>query len=263
MRAFRELWRRPVTEPAAGRECNARRSSRLLLSLGAVTAITATATAATVGTASADDFGPDTCRQGYVWREATPTDRVCVTPAVRSQTRADNRAAVSRRAPGGDPFDPDTCMVPYVWREAVRGDHVCVTTATRARAARDNALAADRKVAARLWKTNYTIPPRDNGDGTGTGVSTDDIPRIKLNGDHYNFGEVRLYIRYNFGRLAWSGTVTARPQPGHAGGAWGVRTGLFDCSRADRPNNAYARARDVVSGRWSPRLPLSIGCPVF
>jgi hypothetical protein len=38
-------------------------------------------------------YGPDTCRQGYVWREATPSDHVCVTPQVRAQTRADNANA--------------------------------------------------------------------------------------------------------------------------------------------------------------------------
>jgi hypothetical protein len=29
--------------------------------------------------------GPDTCQQGFVWREARPGDHVCVTPETRSQ----------------------------------------------------------------------------------------------------------------------------------------------------------------------------------
>jgi hypothetical protein len=29
----------------------------------------------------------DACRQGLVWRESTPTDHLCVTPAVRAQVR--------------------------------------------------------------------------------------------------------------------------------------------------------------------------------
>ena len=32
--------------------------------------------------------GGGLCRQGYVWREATPGDHVCVTPAVRAEVRA-------------------------------------------------------------------------------------------------------------------------------------------------------------------------------
>ncbi len=37
--------------------------------------------------AAAKPYGVDTCKQGYVWREAGANDRVCVTPAVRTQTR--------------------------------------------------------------------------------------------------------------------------------------------------------------------------------
>ncbi|GAA3416592.1 hypothetical protein [Streptosporangium vulgare] len=43
-------------------------------------------------------YGPDTCKQGYVWRETTPADHVCVTPATREQVRADNAQAAARRA---------------------------------------------------------------------------------------------------------------------------------------------------------------------
>jgi hypothetical protein len=43
-------------------------------------------------------YGPDTCIQGYVWREAIPGDHVCVTPEVRDQAAEDNRLADSRRA---------------------------------------------------------------------------------------------------------------------------------------------------------------------
>src|SRR5262245_61635191 len=90
--------------------------------------------------------GPDTCKQGFVWREATPTDRVCVTPATREQARADNAQADARRQPGGGAFGPDTCRPGFVWREAVAGDRVCVTPATRAQARNDNARAAERRV---------------------------------------------------------------------------------------------------------------------
>ncbi|MER5645611.1 hypothetical protein [Streptosporangium sp. NPDC002524] len=89
-------------------------------------------------------YGPDTCKQGYVWREATPADRVCVTPATRNQTRLDNAQAAARRA-GAGPYGPDTCRQGYVWRETTPADHVCVTPATRAQVRADNAQAAARR----------------------------------------------------------------------------------------------------------------------
>ncbi|MGD9892521.1 MAG: hypothetical protein AB7R89_31570 [Dehalococcoidia bacterium] len=41
---------------------------------------------------------PDTCKQGWVWREARPEDHVCVTPAERSLVAAENATANERRA---------------------------------------------------------------------------------------------------------------------------------------------------------------------
>jgi hypothetical protein len=89
-------------------------------------------------------FGPNTCKPGFVWREADDFDWVCVTPGTRSQTRTDNSLAASRREPGGGPFGPDTCRQGFVWREAFPGDHVCVLPATRSQAAADNAQAQSR-----------------------------------------------------------------------------------------------------------------------
>jgi hypothetical protein len=48
--------------------------------------------------ASAQDYGLDTCLQGYVWREAMASDHVCVTRATRSQAWSDNAQAANRRA---------------------------------------------------------------------------------------------------------------------------------------------------------------------
>lgn len=42
-------------------------------------------------------YGPDTCLNGYVWRQADNADHVCVTPAVRSQTWYDNGQATYRQ----------------------------------------------------------------------------------------------------------------------------------------------------------------------
>ena len=86
------------------------------------------------------------CTTGFVWREAGPGDKVCVTPPLRTQVAAENRAAGANRQPGGGPYGPNTCRQGFVWREAVAGDVVCVVPASRQQAAADNAAAASRVV---------------------------------------------------------------------------------------------------------------------
>ena len=47
--------------------------------------------AVAIATAAGEaDNGPNTCVNGYVWREAVPGDHVCVTPATRQQVHDDN-----------------------------------------------------------------------------------------------------------------------------------------------------------------------------
>jgi hypothetical protein len=84
-------------------------------------------------------YGPNTCAEGYVWRDADELDYVCVNPATREQAAADNAAASERHDAGGD-----TCKPGYVWREAFPKDYVCVTPATRAQAKSDNDAAGSR-----------------------------------------------------------------------------------------------------------------------
>jgi hypothetical protein len=107
------------------------------------TLITLTGTG--TGTGTGPPIDPDTCLQGYVWREAVPGDHVCVTPETRTQAAQDNSLATSRRSPTGGAYGPDTCLQGYVWRGAVPSDHVCVTGETRAQTAEDNNLAASRR----------------------------------------------------------------------------------------------------------------------
>jgi hypothetical protein len=99
-------------------------------------------------TAGADPlpYGPDTCVQGFVWREAGPGDVVCVTPATRDQAASDNAAASGRVDPNGA-YGPNSCKQGFVWREAYGGDVVCVTPAVRSQASNDNGAAASRKAA--------------------------------------------------------------------------------------------------------------------
>jgi hypothetical protein len=54
-------------------------------------------------------YRSDTCRRGFVWREAFPNDHVCVPPDVRAQAARDNAAADARRQPFGGSYGPDTC----------------------------------------------------------------------------------------------------------------------------------------------------------
>ncbi|MFI2434320.1 hypothetical protein [Streptomyces sp. NPDC018693] len=254
-----------VQHVQCGAGSGARRSGRraavaVLAGLLTATGVAALPAAAADVAAQVGDFGPDTCRQGYVWREARPGDRVCVEPWVRDQARADNAQAAARRQPGNGGNGPYACATGYVWREAYRGDVVCVDPRVREQARRDNRLADDRRVSARLWKSRW-YPARQCDGDVCTIPSDADVPRIKLNGDHYNFGQVRLVVRRNSdNRLLWSGTVVAARHTGFAGGSFGKRIPLTDCSRYGRPNNGYAQAYDVISQRWSARVPVSVGC---
>jgi hypothetical protein len=93
-------------------------------------------------------WGPQQCKQGYVWRVSTPEDLVCVTPEVREQTAIDNAEAEERKDPACATeeceYGPDTCLPGYVWRVITPDDLVCVTPETRAQVEDDNANAEDR-----------------------------------------------------------------------------------------------------------------------
>src|SRR5262249_20297957 len=60
------------------------------------------------------------CASGYVWREARPTDHVCVTPESRSLVSQENSRALQHWMTGA--YGPHTCIQGYVWREAFKGD---------------------------------------------------------------------------------------------------------------------------------------------
>lgn len=120
-------------------------------------AVAAAATLASVAPVSAQPFGPDTCVSGFVWREAAPGDNVCVTPATRDATAAQNTQAVANRDPNGA-FGSNSCKQGFVWREAFPGDVVCVTPDVRAATRADNAQAASRKVAGQPEPTPAAQP---------------------------------------------------------------------------------------------------------
>jgi hypothetical protein len=142
--------------------CRAKQPKFVPLSLLIVAAFGGIGSYATAG-ADPLPYGPDTCIQGYVWRNARSGDVVCVTPAVRDTAAQDNGLASQRVDPNGaygpnsckqgfvwrEAFDGDVVCVKqgFVWREAFDGDVVCVTPATRSQASSDNAAAASRKAA--------------------------------------------------------------------------------------------------------------------
>ncbi|CCF16461.1 putative uncharacterized domain protein [Brevibacillus laterosporus GI-9] len=86
-------------------------------------------------------YGPYTCKQGFVWREAYNGDFVCVRPEARQETALENALGPSRRQPGGGAYGPDTCKQGFVWREARPSDHVCVPPHRREQARVDNGIA--------------------------------------------------------------------------------------------------------------------------
>jgi len=89
----------------------------------------------------------DTCKQGYVWREARSGDRVCVTPQRRAEVARQNRDASRLWVNGA--YGKHTCAQGYVWREAFQGDDVCVEPKVRDDTHRDNQYASQRKLAAK------------------------------------------------------------------------------------------------------------------
>jgi hypothetical protein len=66
-------------------------------------------------------FGPETCRSGYVWREATVDDLVCVPPEVRDQALADRAEAEAGRNTAAG------CTDGLVPRSANPNDTACTT----------------------------------------------------------------------------------------------------------------------------------------
>jgi hypothetical protein len=83
----------------------------------------------------------DTCIQGFLWREANPTDHVCVQGGMAHEVHVQNLHPTDNQVPGSN-----TCVSGFVWREAFDGDTVCVSPDFRANVRADNAAAASRVV---------------------------------------------------------------------------------------------------------------------
>jgi hypothetical protein len=212
--------------------------------VGCVAAIVAASllAGASVPASAAGDHGPLTCLDGYVWRQATHQDHVCVTPDVRAQTAGDNALASSRRSTTPGTFGPDLCAPGYLWREAVPGDHVCVTPATWQQVHDDNLTAGARRNALRV---------RIGTTGEGT-------LRYWVHADGVNVGMARVALFWpGQTKPAMSWLVRARPRSAAPGGELFLQTRLPVCG--NRPN-AIIRVRDPLSHRWSSSRRIATGC---
>lgn len=210
------------------------------------------------GTRLDGDYGPDTCLNGFDWREAVPVDHVCVTPDVRTQAAQDNAQALSRVAPTG-PYGVDTCVNGFVWREAVVGDHVCVYPQTRAQARDDNARAAARRNAIRTAVDTY-VPAQAPCNASVCSRTSDDAARYRIRADRINVGSayVGLY-RIDGTRISWW-RVSVPANTKAPGGFFSLATGRLQC---DGSANAYFRVKDGSSGRWSSRQYVTTGCSTY
>jgi hypothetical protein len=229
----------------------------LALAVVAAASIAAALPAAATPAARGGDYGPDTCLNGFVWREAVSNDHVCVMPGVRTQAARDNAQAAARRSPTGGPYGPDTCLSGYVWREAVAGDHVCVDPRVRDQARSDNLQAASRRNDLRIAVGTY-IPPHVWCNGDVCTRSSDDAPRYWVRVDRLNIGQARVVLVSTVtGRAiqSWRRTVPAHSK--QPGGWLSFETGMLKCHGAA---NAYFVVQDGSSGRFSGRQYVTTGC---
>ncbi len=199
---------------------------------------TLTAAALLLGTLAASPARPrrrpaDSAVEGYVWRTARPADKVCVTPATRARTLADNALKATRWVD-----DTHTCEDGYVWREAFHEDDVCVLPSVRDQARADNAANESRQVRAKLWITTQRArrqaqrQPLQRGPGQAVRPPHRRRPGLERRDRRRR---VRRLPRRELGQ-----EDRPAPLPGAP--------------------NAYARAQDAASGRWSVKVPLRVGC---
>lgn len=139
-------------------------------------------------------YGPDTCVQGYVWREARTGDTVCVTPDIRAAVAQQNANPGAHKDPNGA-YGPESCAQGYVWREAFDGDTICVTPDFRQQMFDDNAAASSRKQATQPKPTTQAAGSTIVLEVTGSGevYSIWSIPFGQVGGDHTKIPFSRSY----------------------------------------------------------------------
>jgi hypothetical protein len=236
---------------------HAHRRARSWALAAAAAALTLGLGAGQASAAASADHGPLTCLDGYVWRQATPKDHVCVTPEVRAQTARDNVLAQTRRGAQAGTFGPDLCAPGYVWREAVPGDHVCVTPATWQQVHDDNLTAGARRNALRVKIGTY-LPPEVACAAGACRTASQATRHYWVHADGINVGVARVALFWPGAPkpvLSWR--APARPRASAPGGELFLETRLPVCGT--RPN-AIIRVRDPHSLRWSSSRRVATGC---
>jgi hypothetical protein len=200
-----------------------------------------------VSACAAGSHGPLTCLNGFVWRQATPRDHVCVTPEVHAQTARDNALAPTRTSATSGTFGPDLCVAGFVWRDALPGDRVCVTPATWQQVHDDNLTAGARRNALRVSIGTYRAAAADKS-----------TRHYWVRADGINVGMARVALFWSdAGKPAMSWPVRARPRSSAPGGELFFSSRLPVCGKHP---NAVVRVRDPLSLRWSSPRPVATGC---
>jgi hypothetical protein len=181
--------------------------------------------------AQAQDYGPNTCLTGFVWREAFAGDVVCVPPSTRTRAKQDNAAAASRRDPSAG-YGPFGCQQGYVWREARASDLVCVTPNIRSQAKADNAAAAARR-------NSIKVSAFSSGG------------RWQLNVSNINNGRALIVLKHSGGRTLKSWTANV------SGNRLSLATGRPNCQQA---NDTYFLVQDPISKRVGRSQNVSANC---
>jgi len=98
--------------------------------------------------------------------------------------------------------------------------------------------------------------------GAVCAVAPDFDVRYVVRADRINVGQALVVLfRNSDDTRLWSTSVAVTPYGTQPGGWLSVQTGILDCAGgANTAPNAYFRVRDGVSGRWSIRQYVTIGC---
>lgn len=194
--------------------------------------------------AAGGDYGPDTCLEGYVWREATRDDHVCVAPAKRDLAASQNADQATRHNPDG------TCKSPFVYREATPSDKACVSESQRLFARWDNRDGPKHRASLNVWFGPTYWVWRDT-----------DIYSyfLQLEGDHFNLGSNNIEVwvmrpKSDNGKLVKLTTVSGTAMDGKVAGSILVKTGIDDFRKDGVKNDSYFQVKDLITGRWSEKL---------
>ncbi|MFE5805760.1 hypothetical protein [Streptomyces sp. NPDC056491] len=80
---------------------------------------------------------------------------------------------------------------------------------------------------------------------------------LKIGGGNFTLGgKVYVAVKYNTGKVRYSGNVIAKTNSGVSGGAVYLETNISaPCAPG---NNGFAQAYDYSTDTWSPKLPVAI-----